>query len=1015
MATVIFAHFGASTLGLVLRTQSRPFLRCVSRCVHCLRRCCCCTKSEPVPVESNWGLKWYWFHLSAQVAFALRELIVTSSLRWTWELIFVNSAYWLTLAITIREVWCFSTVRRGSETTKVAVDGLLDMLLLPVNIMFFCDVCVRVLLLQPESQLAGMVPVIIECGDIYEAFALWSVLKLFVQVVQAEMGSDQGSVRSFKAFKAISLQGVKAWVWIQTAAVVLKLALRGIVAVYIPTLCYWASKSCTSCETWYEENVATALTAVTFLLCSFAIMFVFYFESGYRNQLEKTEPLWKFLGVKGIVSVTYFQWLVISALASFWHWPESKMYLVHCLLYASWMPLLAIVHTFLAYPFYRFASNESAPWLVSWLRTLQQEPEVPEDPEGVAELEQREMEAEATVSPASAMCESEVARPDACDTEIQNTDAMTPSTGIDDSRTQGLLSPPDARGRDASQGNNLSQLRVAFRAWSTIFHILVGLFACFVSFKALLTLIPVDHLELDEPLRNISCSGQGDLAHFLETRSDLHFDLLNDTVQRWSSPGVAGAWLPLCSQTLLGCAPGHFHTPDSTPSLSCSAKGFYTWQGSCGAISCGAPPPLPHATPRMSDIKRQNWTYGVTIHYDCDKPGYWGSLSAHCNVTGTWIVEGACVEVTCSTPPMVPHAQALWDPSEGNVSTGIVVRYQCDEMYNGTPTASCGDDGMYMVSGRCRRECGPPPKVDHAAPRFNNSDVEGGWFVGMRCPYVCNPGYHGFVTAVCEEGGNYSVSGHCAPVLCGAPPKLPKAAARMEDVTKQNFSFGALVHYTCLKPRYRGRLLARCLPTSRWEINGSCQEVTCGQPPVLSHASLLEPEPNVTAGTVVRYQCDETYNGTPSATCGYDGQYVTVGRCRKECLGTLPAVPFAAPKASEPPPEGWLSGMGVPYDCEPGYDGTVTAMCTSDGNYTVEGHCKTASSVETRSLRSKLTGVSTAMGVENALILAGLGLFGWQRYRRVRLPSVRDASLTDGLANGANEMEGMSGPGESQS
>lgn len=34
-----------------------------------------------------------------------------------------------------------------------------------------------------------------------------------------------------------------------------------------------------------------ALTAVTFLLCSFAIMFVFYFESGYRHQLEKTEPL----------------------------------------------------------------------------------------------------------------------------------------------------------------------------------------------------------------------------------------------------------------------------------------------------------------------------------------------------------------------------------------------------------------------------------------------------------------------------------------------------------------------------------------------------------------------------------------------------------------------------------------------------------------------------------------------------------------------------------------------------
>lgn len=35
-------------------------------------------------------------------------------------------------------------------------------------------------------------------------------------------------------------------------------------------------------------------------------------------------------------------------------------------------------------------------------------------------------------------------------------------------------------------------------------------------------------------------------------------------------------------------------------------------------------------------------------------------------------------------------------------NSGIVVRYQCDEMYNGTPTASCGDDGMYMVSGMIR-------------------------------------------------------------------------------------------------------------------------------------------------------------------------------------------------------------------------------------------------------------------------------------------------------------------------
>ena len=70
----------------------------------------------------------------------------------------------------------------------------------------------------------------------------------------------------------------------------------------------------------------------------------------------------------------------------------------------------------------------------------------------------------------------------------------------------------------------------------------------------------------------------------------------------------------------------------------------------------------------------------------------------------------------------------------------MLVRYQCSEMYNGTPTASCGDDGMYMTSGRCRRECGAPPHVEHAVPRFNNSEVAEGWFVGMGCPYDCEPG-----------------------------------------------------------------------------------------------------------------------------------------------------------------------------------------------------------------------------------------------------------------------------------
>ncbi|CAK9039837.1 EGF and pentraxin domain-containing protein 1 (Polydom) [Durusdinium trenchii] len=1010
---------------------------------------------QEVPYEPSGGLKWYWFHLSAQVAFAIRELIATWAISDVFpermamgfessatgvlqrlpmgstdlELIFVNAAYWLTLAITIREarwdqcepqadlkilfilapvarshfelVWCFSSVRQGKEAQKVAVDGLLDMLLLPVNIIFFCDVCVRALMLEPDSQLAQRL------GDVSlpsfaPRFAALSRVGLRKNsVVEAEMASDRSSIRlrgwafgwggvrapagqlgclavvllgaSIPASMHEVLQGI------QSDQPARKLTLRGVVAVYVPTFCYWASKSCMSCETWYEENVATALTAVTFLLCSFAIMFVFYFESGYRHQLEKTEPMWKFLGVKGIVSVTYFQWLVIEALASFWHWDESRMYLVHCLLYACWMPLLAMVHTFLAYPFYRFRNREPALWLVGWLETLRVS-EAVEASQAEPEASQGELEVDPVAENGLADANVEAPSP-VTDTREDETGHL--------SRTEGLLS--DGRAMARSRGRSVERDPV--------------------SCKCLLTLIPAEKIELEEPLRNISCSGTYSCV-------DLHFALLNDTLGRWSpdrvgafltgsSPGVAGAWLPLCSSTLLGCAPGHFALEGAEPSLSCSAKGAYVWQGSCSAISCGAPPRLPHATPRMSDIKRQNWTYGVTVHYDCDKPGYWGSLSAHCNVTGTWLVEGACVEVTCNAPPSVPHAQPLWDPERGNVSTGMVIRYQCDEMYNGTPTASCGDDGMYMISGRCRRECGAPPRVLHAAPRFNNTEAKSGWFVGMRCPYVCDPGYQGYVTALCEEdgpnqGGNYSVSGHCAPVLCGTPPKLPQATARMEDVTKQNFSFGSLVHYDCKAPRFHGQLLATCLSTSRWEVNGTCVEVHCSAPPAVDHASPLGDQENVTAGTVIRYQCEEGYNGTVSAMCGYDSQYILLGRCRRECSDQLPAVPHAAPASSAgsaAPAVGWLAGMNVPYSCLHGYDGAVSAICGSDGNYSIVGQCQVASSVEARSLRSKLTGVSTAMGLENGLLFLGLGVLAYQRYRRVATPVVA-----------TNEMEGMSAP-----
>eukprot|EP00928_Gymnodinium_smaydae_P095881 TRINITY_DN8344_c0_g2_i4.p1 TRINITY_DN8344_c0_g2~~TRINITY_DN8344_c0_g2_i4.p1 ORF type:complete len:871 (+),score=119.50 TRINITY_DN8344_c0_g2_i4:21-2633(+) len=800
MAAVVFAHFGASAIALTLRYRSRPTLQCLAschslavRCCRCLRRCCCkraprasgasgsveerhdaASENDHDGVsKARWVdevpplLKWYWFHLAMQVGFLVREhLLITQLNGWSKEVTSAHVATWLTLAVVSREVWNFSKVRRGSERQKVAVDGLLDMLLLPVNIAFFCALCVRVLKLQPDSHIRSMVAVVIESPDIYESFALWSVLQLFVKVVHTEaVKGDADTVRSFESFKTIALQGVKAWVVIQSGAVAFRLFLEGVVEVYAPTFCYWVATSCTSCSQWYADNIATALTAVTFILCSFAIMFVFYFETGYRRYLRKVEPMWKFLGVKGIVSVTYFQWIVISVLARPLGWSDTDVYLLHCLLYAFWMPIIAVLHTLLAYPYEtpwrRQAEGALSPWLAAWLQTISDvnlEPGVP------ADIGEGGIDANGGAA-ADLSAQRNLA---AADQRLESTEQPCDAPGVS---ARAALAP-------AHKQRGGAALYLAFVCLS-----------CYASVQAILWLVPLDETrdvsDTAHILRNITCSAEGDLAHFAETQSALHFTVLNDTVTKWSTPGVAGAWLPLCAATPVGCQVGHYPR-NGLPTITCTAQGRYAWRGQCHAISCGSPPRLPHATSRIGDVAPQHWTYGVTVHYDCEKPGFRGNLAATCNINGSWVVNGLCEEVACGPPPMnVPHAKPLLDGRQrsGNISTGMVVRYQCDKSYNGTPTATCGDDGLYVQVGRCRKECGAPPVVPHATPTFSNSELPFGWIEGMRVPYVCNVGFAGLVSAVCGADGNYTLAG-----LCDIPAELES-----EELHHRVFQLGTLL------------------------------------------------------------------------------------------------------------------------------------------------------------------------------------------------------------------------------
>eukprot|EP00435_Cladocopium_sp_Y103_P060074 s101_g21.t2 len=143
----------------------------------------------------------------------------------------------------------------------------------------------------------------------------------------------------------------------------------------MPTLCYRAYGTCDSCDAWYEKNIYTSAQLIIYILCSAALLFVIAFERAFKAYLHGIQPYWKFWGVKIVVSVTYFQWLLFKY---GFRLGDEEIYLWHSLTCALEMPVLCILHATYAYPYEK-----------GWVDNL-----LDELPEGQAALAEAEEEAE---------------------------------------------------------------------------------------------------------------------------------------------------------------------------------------------------------------------------------------------------------------------------------------------------------------------------------------------------------------------------------------------------------------------------------------------------------------------------------------------------------------------------------------------------------------------------------------------------------------------------------------------
>ncbi|XP_041126928.1 sushi domain-containing protein 1 [Polyodon spathula] len=170
---------------------------------------------------------------------------------------------------------------------------------------------------------------------------------------------------------------------------------------------------------------------------------------------------------------------------------------------------------------------------------------------------------------------------------------------------------------------------------------------------------------------------------------------------------------------------------------------------------------------------------------------------------------------------------------------------------------------------------------------------------------------------------------YCDEIDCGQPPMLPHTAMLWNG----SAGLGSVVYYNCKEGFYRagGRSFSVCTKSSYWE-NASllCKEIDCGQPPMLPHTAMLW-NGNAGLGSVVYYNCKEGFyraGGRNFSVCTKSGYWENASLlCKEIDCGQPPMLPHTAMLWNG------SAGLGsvVYYNCKEGFyraGGRNFSICT---------------------------------------------------------------------------------------
>ncbi|XP_077943377.1 sushi domain-containing protein 1 isoform X14 [Gasterosteus aculeatus] len=324
-------------------------------------------------------------------------------------------------------------------------------------------------------------------------------------------------------------------------------------------------------------------------------------------------------------------------------------------------------------------------------------------------------------------------------------------------------------------------------------------------------------------------------------------------------------------------------------------------------------------------------TYSSVATFVCEDGFIWrsGGNSSVCGADGVWKGPNmVCEEVDCGPPPPLPHSHAVWSQSS---RMGTEVVYQCNSGFHNVGTgdvSTCTSAGQWEGPSMLCQEivCGSPPIIESTEQVWDGHSTPGSTVL-----YVCKEGFYykdGLNISMCNENGQWTPPTlTCQDILCGDPPVLPHTG----HIWNGSSSPGSVVTYYCKIGFYPsdGNNMSLCSINGYWtKTNFSCKEVDCGVPPPIPNSVPLWDDIS-TLGSQVVYECNSGYRRVGKgniSVCTASGDWDGASLlCQAKC-GPAPFPPKSEVM--------WHNRSIVIHRCVDGYHswrGSHISVCGSSG------------------------------------------------------------------------------------